>query len=141
MNVHFLGTSAGVPTLRRGLPSAAIEREGKLLLFDCGEGTQTALQRSGVKPFRLEAVFISHMHGDHVMGLPGLLMSLQMAGREDPLVVVGPPGLRELVGATLRLVGARLAYPLDFDEIRCPGIVFQGDDYEVAADRLDPLLG
>ncbi|MBW3622881.1 MAG: ribonuclease Z [Armatimonadetes bacterium] len=137
MKVHFFGTSAAVPTLRRGLPAVGFEREGELLLFDCGEGTQMALQRSPTKASRLAGVFISHMHGDHVMGLPGLLMSLQMASRTEPLVLAGTPGLQEFVTTNLRLVHVRLGYDLEFIEIREPSVVYRSEEYEVVADRLD----
>lgn len=137
MKIHFLGTSAGVPSLRRGLPAVAVEREGELLLFDCGEGTQTALQRSAARASRIVGIFISHMHGDHVMGLPGLLMSLQMAGRTEPLSLFGTPGIREFVTGTLRLVGARLGYDLHVEEVREGGVLFRASEYDVVADRLE----
>ncbi len=137
MRIHFLGTSAGVPTLRRGLPAVAVEREGDLLLFDCGEGTQMALQRSEAKASRLVAVFLSHMHGDHVLGLPGLLLSLQMGDRPEPLTLVGPPGLREFVTGALRSVQARLQYELDFRERSTEGVTFSAEEYDVACDRVD----
>jgi ribonuclease Z len=137
MRIHFLGTSAGVPTLRRGLPAVAVEREGDLLLFDCGEGTQMALQRSPTKASRLAGIFITHLHGDHVMGLPGLLMSLQTTNRTEPLPLVGTPGLRELVETTLRLVGVRLGYEVFVREVREPETVFCAEEYAVVADRLD----
>jgi ribonuclease Z len=77
------------------------------------------------------------MHGDHVLGLPGLLLSLQMAGRGDPLALAGPPGLREWVASTLRAVHARLAYPLDFTEIRRAGLCYQREEYVVEAEPVD----
>src|SRR3989440_7464544 len=93
MTVTFLGTGSGIPTLQRNLACVALQREGELFLLDCGEAAQISMRRAGLGWGRLEAILVSHMHGDHVTGLPGIMMSLQMAGREAPLTVIGPPGL------------------------------------------------
>jgi ribonuclease Z len=92
-----LGTSAGRPTLVRGASALAVAAEGAWVLCDCGEGAQLAAQRAGLSLSRLDAVLITHLHGDHFNGLPGLLGTLGLEGRHRPLVVAGPPGLADLL--------------------------------------------
>ena len=92
-----LGTSAGRPTLMRGASALAVAAEGSWVLCDCGEGAQLAALRAGLSLSRLDAVLITHLHGDHFNGLPGLLGTLGLEGRQRPLVVAGPPGLAELL--------------------------------------------
>ena len=92
-----LGTSAGRPTLQRGASALAVAAEGAWVLCDCGEGAQLSALRAGLSLSRLDAVLITHLHGDHFNGLPGLLGTLGLEGRQRPLVVAGPPGLAELL--------------------------------------------
>src|SRR5579859_4029576 len=92
-----LGTSAGRPTLMRGASALAVAAEGAWVLCDCGEGAQLAAQRAGLSLARLDAVLITHLHGDHFNGLPGLLGTLGLEGRTRPLLLAGPPGLREVL--------------------------------------------
>ena len=92
-----LGTSAGRPTLTRGASALAVAAEGAWVLCDCGEGAQIAALRAGLSLSRLDAVLITHLHGDHFNGLPGLLGTLGLEGRERPLVVAGPAGIAELL--------------------------------------------
>ncbi|HEU4753144.1 MAG TPA: MBL fold metallo-hydrolase, partial [Armatimonadota bacterium] len=93
--ITFLGTGSGVPSLDRNLACVAVQRQGELFLFDCGEAAQIQYRRAGLGFAPLRAIFISHLHGDHITGLMGLLMSLQMADRHEPLDLYGPPGLGE----------------------------------------------
>src|SRR5207302_6703055 len=102
MRIVLLGTSSAVPTLTRGLSSTALVREGDVFLFDCGEGTQLQLMRSGVKRSRIHSIFIGHLHGDHLYGIAGLLSTLNLDARETPLNVFGPEGLRVVVHAVFR---------------------------------------
>ena len=88
-----LGTSAGRPTLLRGASALAVATEGAWVLCDCGEGAQIAALRAGLSLSRLDAVLVTHLHGDHFNGLPGLLGTLGLEGRQRPLVVAGPPGI------------------------------------------------
>ena len=94
MRIVLLGTSAAMPTLTRGLSATAVVREGDVFLFDCGEGTQIQLMRAGVKRSRIHSIFIGHMHGDHLYGIAGLLSTMNLDGREEPLNVFGPEGIR-----------------------------------------------
>ncbi len=100
-----LGTSSAVPTRERFLSGTILERSGRLFLFDCGEGTQYRLAQSGLKPSRIDAICISHLHGDHFFGLFGLLSSLAFRGRRSPLTLVGPPGMEAALEAVFGLTG------------------------------------
>jgi ribonuclease Z len=115
LSVFFAGTGGAAPTARRGLPAILIRAGGDRLLFDCGEGTQRQLLQSVGLP-ELDAVFITHFHADHWLGLPGILKTFDLRGREKPLDVYGPPGLKTLWAALAPVVG-RTRYPLHLDEL------------------------
>jgi ribonuclease Z len=119
LDVVFLGTAGSMPTAARGLPATLVRRGGDRLLFDCGEGTQRQLLRSDVGLVELEEIFLTHLHADHYLGLPGMLKTFALRGREVPLTVFGPVGTRDLLG-TLRRVFGRLDYPLAVTELE-PG--------------------
>jgi ribonuclease Z len=112
LGVVFLGSSAAVPTRSRGLPGIAVVYRGSVVLLDCGEGTQARLMEAGISPLRLAAVLITHLHGDHVFGLPGLLQSMSMLGRRHVLLVAGPPGLYGFLREAARYTGWLPPYPL-----------------------------
>jgi ribonuclease Z len=99
LRVTFLGTSAGMPTRARNVASVAVTLDGRVLLFDCGEGTQHQLMRSAVRFGAIEAIFLTHLHGDHLFGLPGLLSSMSLNAREKPLALYGPEGLAAFMRA------------------------------------------
>ena len=113
----FLGTGSAMPTAERGLSGTALVRDGEIFLFDCGEGTQMQFRRAGLRPGKLRYVFISHFHGDHLFGLPGLLTSLHMAGLRHEVRLFGPEGLRDYVLFHEKLCGFTLAFPLRIHEI------------------------
>jgi ribonuclease Z len=117
LDVVFLGTSASMPTAQRAPAALLLRRGGDRLLVDCGEGTQRQLLRSAVGLIELREVFLTHYHADHFLGLPGMLKSFALRGRELPLTIYGPPGLRDLVGALRRVFG-RLSYDLELVEVR-----------------------
>ena len=112
----FLGTAASAPTAARGTSSMLLRRGGDRLLVDCGEGTQRQLLRSDTGLVDLEDVFLTHLHADHVLGLPGMLKTFALRGREIPIRVHGPRGTRALLGA-LGVVIGRLTYPLEVVEL------------------------
>jgi len=116
MRLITLGTGSGKPTLKRNVSAVAVSWESEWLLFDCGEGTQTQILRAGLKPARLAAIFITHLHGDHFNGLPGLLSSMGLDGRDRALAVIGPPGLVEYLSTLTRLKVLSVPYPLDLRE-------------------------
>ncbi len=119
MELTFLGTSAGVPTRERNVSALALRFSGSRgwLLFDCGEGTQHRILRSSLSLYTLEKIFITHLHGDHVYGLWGLLASRGMLLCETPLELYGPPGLRELVEGVWRLSRLTLPYDVEIREL------------------------
>ena len=115
VSLFFAGTAGSVPTARRGLPALLLRAGGDRVLFDCGEGTQQQLLRSVGLP-ELDAVFITHFHLDHWLGLPGVIKTFDLRGRERPLAIHGPPGLRQLF-SSLRAVVGRTGYPLELVEL------------------------
>ncbi|MDQ6804725.1 MAG: ribonuclease Z [Actinomycetota bacterium] len=129
LSILFAGTAASVPTVRRGLPALLVRRGGDKILFDCGEGTQRQLMQS-VGLTELTEIFITHFHADHWLGLAGLLKTYDLRGRERPLQVHGPRGLRELVALALRAAG-RVSFELDLIELE-PGEVLARDGYRIA---------
>ncbi len=115
LDVIFLGTGGSVPSARRNTAAVLVRRGGDRLLFDCGEGTQRQMQRS-VGLINLDAIFITHLHADHYLGLPGLVKSYEMQDREEPLTIYGPPGLRSLFASLGRVVG-KPGYGLELVEL------------------------
>ncbi len=130
LDLVFLGTSASAPTARRSPSALLVRRGGERLLFDCGEGTQRQLLQSSVGLVDLHDVFVSHYHADHFLGLPGMLKTFALRGRELPLTVYGPPGLRELFEVFGHIIG-RLTYRLDLIEVRA-GDALDRDGYKTA---------
>jgi ribonuclease Z len=129
LDIVFLGTSASAPTAGRAPAALLVRRGGDRLLFDCAEGTQRQLMRSTLGLPDLDEIFLTHYHADHTLGLPGLLKTFALRGRETPLTVYGPPGLRELFG-DLRRVFGRVTYPLATVEVR-PGEALERDGYRI----------
>ena len=115
LDVIFLGTGGSVPSARRNTASVLVRRGGDRLLFDCGEGTQRQMQRA-TGLVQVTDIFITHLHADHYLGLPGLIKTWDMQDRDEPLVVYGPPGLRELFGGMSRIIG-RVGYEIELDEL------------------------
>jgi len=117
MKIITLGTGAAVPTLQRGHPATALWWEGKYFLFDCGEATQIQFRRGGIKFSKLDSIFITHLHGDHILGIMGLLMSLELANREKPLFIYGPPGIKEYIEMSTRLMKTVFNFEINIMEI------------------------
>ena len=138
MKTHIipLGTASAMPTRERHLSSTAVVCEGSMVLFDCGEGTQFRMIQAGLKRTRLDAIFITHLHGDHYFGLMGILSTLALLKRTDALTLVGPAGIEALLQA---LPGARadeLTFPVDYvalEDDLVHAVVFETDDFIVAA--------
>ena len=131
LDLVFLGTSGSVPTARRGLAGTLVRRGGERMLVDCGEGTQRQLLRSTVGLVELPEVFLTHYHADHYLGLPGMLKTFALRGREMPLTVYGPPGLKDLFGGLRRIFG-KLTYPVELVELR-DGDALDRGDYRILA--------
>jgi len=130
LDLVFLGTAGSAPTARRGLPGTLIRRGGERLLVDCGEGTQRQLIRS-VGLVDLDEIYITHFHADHVLGLPGLLKTYGLQGRERPLTVFGPAGLDQLFRVLAPLIG-KLDFDVRVDELES-GEELERGDYVVSA--------
>ncbi|MEO1479145.1 MAG: ribonuclease Z [Bacteroidota bacterium] len=135
-----LGTASAIPTRDRNLSATALRREGEMLLFDCGEGTQFQLLRAGLKRSRLDALFLTHFHGDHLYGLFGLLTTMALLGREDALTIVAPEGLPDILDVIPGLQAHQLPYPLRHVGL-APGfshaVVFDAPAYYVEARPLE----
>jgi ribonuclease Z len=129
LDLVFLGTSGSAPTARRAPSALLVRRGGERLLFDCGEGTQRQLLRSSIGLVDLQEIFITHFHADHYLGLPGMLKTFALRGRDIRLTLYGPPGLRDLYGA-LRQVFGKLSYPVDLVELRA-GDSLDRDGYKL----------
>ncbi|MDR4226261.1 ribonuclease Z [Bacillus mojavensis] len=135
MELLFLGTGAGIPAKSRNVTSIALkllEERRSVWLFDCGEATQHQILHTSIKPRKIEKIFITHMHGDHVYGLPGLLGSRSFQGGEDELTVYGPKGIKAFIETSLAVTKTHLTYPLVIQEIE-EGAVFEDDQFIVTA--------
>jgi ribonuclease Z len=135
LDVVFLGTAGSMPTARRAPSATLVRRGGERLLFDCAEGTQRQLLRSDVGLVDLQEIFLTHFHADHVLGLPGMLKSFALRGRELPLTLYGPRGLDELL-QTLRRIFGRLTFEVAVVELAA-GAALPRDGYEL---RTFPVL-
>ena len=139
VRVTFLGTSAGLPTIQRNVTSLALAKGDSRdwYMVDCGEATQHQLLKTRYSTSRLQMIFITHMHGDHIYGLPGLLASASMAGRTQPLTLCGPKGLEAYITASLLGGDIRdLPFKLIFRRTDTPEFVFRDDDFVVTAHEL-----
>ena len=142
MQVTFLGTSSGVPTRARNVSAVAVRlaQRSELWLFDCGEGTQHQFLRSDLRLSQLRRIFITHMHGDHVFGLPGLLASLGLSGSSGGVDLYGPDLLESYLEGVLRTSSTRIGYPLEVHQVRSAAeanrIVFEDADLTVRATPL-----
>ncbi|MEB3199145.1 MAG: ribonuclease Z [Synechococcaceae cyanobacterium] len=142
MQVTFLGTSSGVPAQGRNVSAVALRfpQRSEFWLFDCGEGTQHQIQRSALRVSQLSRIFITHMHGDHIFGLPGLLASLGLAGNCRGLDLYGPDLLQDYIEAVQRCASTRPGYPLGFHRVRqaaaSGSVLLEDGDLEV---RCTPL--
>ena len=116
LEVLFLGTGAGAPSRQSGLSSVAIRKGRDICLFDCGEGTQRQLMISPFSFMKIKAVMISHLHGDHFLGLPGLLLTMGISGRTEPITVVGPAGIESVLVPIIEACGDELPYELTVTE-------------------------
>lgn len=138
MELLFLGTGAGMPAKYRNVTAISLKHldDGAIWLFDCGEATQHQILHTSIKPRKIEKIFITHLHGDHIFGLPGLLGSRSFQGGETPVTIYGPTGIREYIQTSLRISQTHLKYDLEIIEIE-EGIVFEDESFIVEARLLD----
>lgn len=138
MYLQFLGTGAGSPSRFRNVSALAFKFDAEIWLFDCGEGAQQQILRTNIRPGRISRIFISHLHGDHLFGLPGLLSSRSfLGGGAAPLTLYGPVGLRRFVATALELSETVLSYPLTFVELDGPAAQFDSERFTITARLLE----
>lgn len=137
MEITFLGTSSGVPTRSRNVSSVALRlpQKSEIWLFDCGEGTQHQLLRSDLKTSQIRRIFVTHMHGDHIFGLMGLLASIGLAGARGQIDIYGPPDLKKYLDACTRYSHTHFAHRIQVYPV-APGIVFENEEFTVSCNLL-----
>jgi ribonuclease Z len=134
MRLTFLGTSSGIPTRERSLSGTALRfDDGRVWLVDCGEGAQHRLLHTDLRLARIDRILLTHLHGDHCFGLPGLLATMGMHGRKRPVDVAGPPGLERWLQTTLEVAEAALPFDLRLRELPEPGVIAQDAERTVSA--------
>lgn len=142
MQLHFLGTGAGMPSKERNTSACLLElydERGTGWLFDCGEATQHQILRTSIKPRKIEKIFITHLHGDHIFGLPGFIGSRSFLAGEEPLTIYGPKGIKLWLDTTLAVSQTHLKYPLHIVEIE-EGIIFEDATFIVEAALLEHVI-
>lgn len=140
MQLEFLGTGSGVPGKFRNVSSIALkllDECNSVWLFDCGEGTQQQILRSNLKPRKINKIFITHLHGDHIFGLPGLLSSRSFQGGDTPVTIYGPKGIKDFVKVSLSVSQTKLSYRINYVELNEPGIILDDDKFKVTMGLLD----
>ncbi|APU71482.1 ribonuclease Z [Companilactobacillus crustorum] len=139
MELEFLGTGAGVPSKGRNVSSIALkmlDERNEVWLFDVGEATQHQILKTAIKPRKITKIFISHLHGDHIFGLPGLLSSRANQGGNSPLEIYGPVGIKEYVETSLKVTGGKLGYRIKYIELKNDGEIFNDKTFSVSAGKL-----
>jgi len=144
LEAFILGCGGMMPLPYRHLTSVLLRREGDLFLFDAGEGTQVSLRRLNLRWKKINTIFISHTHADHVTGLPGILMLSAQVDRDEPLYIIGPPKIKEYVETNRRVLDMYINYEIIIQEVTDPGVVYKTDEFQVRAFWLEhtkPCLG
>ncbi|HWK23842.1 MAG TPA: ribonuclease Z [Ureibacillus sp.] len=142
MQLQFLGTGAGMPSKERNTSALVLkllEERGTVWLFDCGEATQHQILHTTIRPRKVEKIFITHLHGDHIFGLPGFLSSRSFLGGETTLTIYGPKGLKEWITACFHVSKTHLTYPIEFVEVQ-EGVIFEDDQFVVHAQLLEHVI-
>ena len=140
MEITFLGTGAGIPSKQRNVSSVMLnlsEENNHLWLFDCGEATQHQILHTTLKPRKMNKIFITHLHGDHIFGLPGLISSRSFLDGNDLLTIYGPKGIQQFVETALTVSDTHLSYPITFVEITETGVIYEDDNFIVDTMFLD----
>ncbi|HDS02834.1 MAG TPA: ribonuclease Z [Firmicutes bacterium] len=132
LEIITLGTGAAVPGLFRNHSSTALAHNGDITLFDCGEATQHQIQKVRLRHSKIKSIFISHVHGDHLFGLLGLLTTLSLNGRETPLLLCGPRGIKDYIAYNLKFIRGELLYPLHIREVKDNDVIDLGPLAEVS---------
>ena len=132
MKLVFLGTSAAQPTKTRGLACICLETDGEILMFDAGEAAQIAFLRSGLGWNKKMRIFVTHLHGDHCIGILGLLQTMSMQGRTKPLEIYGPGGIEEFIAASVKALNFGLSFPVLINQVS-EGEVVKSRKYTISA--------
>lgn len=131
LEAFILGCGGMMPLPQRHLTSVLVRREGELFLFDGGEGTQVSIRRLNLRWKKITAIFVSHMHADHVTGLPGILMLSSQVDREEPLYIFGPPRIAEYIEQSRRVLDMYINYEIVVREISEPGVLWSGEGFSI----------
>lgn len=140
MEIQFLGTGAGQPAKQRNVASLALkllDELNEIWLFDAGEATQHQILRTNIRLRKVTKIFISHNHGDHIFGLPGILATRSFQGDVGPITIYGPPGIEQFVRTSLRVSKTKVSYQINFVELTEPGLIYEGQGFKVYTDKLD----
>jgi len=142
MSIHviFLGTAGSVPTPTRGLPAVLIKRQNEQLMFDCGEGVQRQMVKAKLGFHKKTKIFISHMHGDHVLGLPGLFQTMALMDRQKKLEIYGPEGIKQFLECVRETLQFGLTFPVEIHEIYDAGVVCEEKEYIVEAVKSNHMV-
>lgn len=139
IEITILGSSGSSPAKDRNLPSVALRREGDVFLFDCGEGTQMQMIKYGINAYRIKAIFVSHSHGDHIIGIAGLVRTLAMSNRDKPLGIFVPKGQEKIIKALVMFDKAMIGYDINIIGIG-KGLAYTGKDFRISAFRLNHTI-
>lgn len=139
IEITILGSSGSSPAKDRNLPSVALRREGDVFLFDCGEGTQMQMIKYGINAYRIKAIFVSHSHGDHIIGIAGLVRTLAMSNRDKPLEIFVPKGQEKIIKALVMFDKAMIGYDINIIGIG-KGLTYTGKDFRISAFRLNHTI-
>lgn len=136
MELVFLGTSSAIPTSHRNHSAIALKAFGEIILFDCGEGTQLQMSKAKISPMKINKIFITHFHGDHILGLPGIIQSMAFRGRKNPLHIFGPKGLVEMVNIIRNFGYFSLTFEIYMHEVD-EGIILEEGNYRISCSPMN----
>ncbi len=136
MELVFLGTSSAIPTSHRNHSAIALKAFGEIFLFDCGEGTQLQMSKAKISPMKINNIFITHFHGDHILGLPGIIQSMAFRGRKRPLHIFGPRGLVEMINIIRNFGYFSLTFEIYMHEID-DGVVLEEENYRISCSKMN----
>ncbi|HET8720373.1 MAG TPA: ribonuclease Z [Candidatus Nitrosotenuis sp.] len=136
MKLVFLGTSAAQPTEDRGMSCICLEREGEILMFDAGEGVQVSYLKSGLGWNKKMKIFVTHMHGDHCIGILGILQTMTLQHRTEPIEIYGPDGIEDFIAQNIKILNFGLSFPVLISSIN-PGLVCDEKGYSVFAEKAE----
>ena len=140
MRIIFLGTAGSVPTTERSLPAVLIKRQNEQVMFDCGEGVQRQMIKAKAGFHKKTKIFVSHMHGDHVLGLPGLLQTMALMDRQKKIEIYGPEGIKQFLECVRETLQFGLTFPVEIHEIYDAGVICEEKDYIVEAAKSNHVV-